>query len=77
MEIYDAFSNGPIQLGDVLRSVERGDLVRVDEMGERWCGAERTIPTLRLEPIDGRVRPFEGTIEKIGGVCRLAMYVES
>ena len=58
--IYDAFTMSPIKLGDELRSIERGDMVRVVEMGETWVGQ----PTVWLEPVNLRsaILPFKGNL---------------
>ncbi len=76
MEIYDGFTGEALKLGDVLRSIERGDMVRVDEMGERWCGSE-SMPTIRLEALaDVMGQPFEGTMIEEDGRWILTMYTK-
>lgn len=58
--VYDAFTMKQIKLGDELRSIERGDMVRVVEMGETWIGQ----PTVWLEPVNLRsaIQPFRGNL---------------
>ena len=71
--IYDAFTGEPVLLGETLRSIERGDLVRVVELGQDWLG----VPTIRLETIDQTpcVGPFMGQlVESFGHRYGLAMY---
>jgi hypothetical protein len=72
--IYDAFTMKPIMLGDELRSIERGDMVRVVEMGETWIGQ----PTVWLEPVNMRsaILPFRGSLLRNGeaGCYFLKMY---
>ena len=76
MEIYDGFTGEALKLGDVLRSIERGDMVRVDEMGERWCGPEY-MPTIRLEALaDMMGQPFEGAMIEEDGRWVLTMYTK-
>ena len=71
--ICDAFSGRPIHLGDKLRSIERGDTVRVVEIGQEWCGG----PTIRLEPVrgDARTAPYKGRLADRGdGSYAVEMY---
>ena len=62
--ICDAFTVRPIRLGDKLRSVERGDTVRVVEIGQEWYGG----PMIRLEPVRGgaRTAPYRGRLADRG-----------
>lgn len=71
--ICDAFTGRPIHLGDKLRSIERGDTVRVVEIGQEWCGG----PTIRLEPVrsDARTAPYKGRLADRGdGSYAVEMY---
>ena len=74
--IYDGFSGRQLKLGDKLRSIERGDIVQVVELGEGLDGE----PTIRLEPYSSRasVLPYKGSVvhseDGGGGVCLLSMY---
>lgn len=71
--ICDVFTGRPIRLGDKLRSIERGDTVRVVEIGREWCGG----PTIRLEPVRGgaRTAPYRGRLVDRGdGSYAVEMY---
>lgn len=71
--ICDVFTGRPIRLGDKLRSIERGDTVRVVEIGREWCGG----PTIRLEPVrgDARTAPYRGRLVDRGdGSYAVEMY---
>ena len=75
--IYDAFTNEQLKIGDELRSIERGDTVRVFELGERWCGTADPVPTIWLEPL--RTTPpkaFEGRLSDHNGKHCLIAYTK-
>ena len=76
--IYDAFTNEQLKIGDELRSIERGDTVRVFELGERWCGTADPVPTIWLEPL--RTMPpkaFEGRLSDHNGKHCLIAYTKA
>lgn len=76
--IYDAFTHEQLKIGDELRSIERGDTVRVFELGERWCGTADPVPTIWLEPL--RTMPpkaFEGRLSDHDGKNYLIAYTKA
>ena len=76
--IYDAFTNEQLKIGDEPRSIERGDTVRVFELGERWCGTADPVPTIWLEPL--RTMPpnaFEGRLSDHNGKHCLIAYTKA
>lgn len=76
--IYDAFTNEQLKIGDELRSIERGDTVRVFELGERWCGTADPVPTIWLEPL--RTMPpkaFERRLSDHNGKHCLIAYTKA
>ena len=77
MEIYDGFTGEALKLGDVLRSFERGDVVRVDEIGEQWCGDSHSVPSVWLDAIGSICQPpFKGQLEKFEGKYVLQGYTK-
>lgn len=73
--IYDGFSGRQLKLGDKLRSIERGDIVQVVELGEGMDGE----PTIRLEPFSrsSPVLPYKGSTFRPdeGGDERRVLYM--
>ena len=74
MDIYTLGDDAPLALGDKLRSIERGDTVRVVELGKRLAdGGE--LPTVRLESVsDPEAVPFEPKTVTGEYGCYLSMY---
>lgn len=66
MEIYPFLDDSPVYLGEELRSIERGDTVRVVEIGRRLdLLSSRPVPTVKLETVrPNGLPPFEARIEK-------------
>lgn len=67
MDIYPFLDDSPVYLGEELRSIERGDTVRVVEIGRRLgqLGSGQ-VPTVKLETVrPNGLPPFEARIEKI------------
>ena len=64
--IYDAFTNEQLKIGDEPRSIERGDTVRVVEIGRRLEACSNgQVPTARLETVkQNGLPPFEARITK-------------
>lgn len=66
MEIYPFLDDNPVYLGEELRSIERGDTVRVVEIGRRLEACSNgQVPTARLETVKRNgLPPFEARITK-------------
>lgn len=66
LEIYPFLDDSPVYLGEELRSIERGDTVRVVEIGRRLdLLSSRPVPTVKLETVrPNGLPPFEARIEK-------------
>lgn len=66
MEIYPFLDDSPVYLGEELRSIERGDTVRVVEIGRRLDQDRNdAVPTVRLETVlPCGLPPFEARITK-------------
>ena len=66
MEIYPFLDDSPVYLGEELRSIERGDTVRVVEIGRRLdLLSSRPVPTVKLETVrPNGLPPFEARITK-------------
>ena len=66
METYPFLDDSPVCLGEKLRSVERGDVVLVVEIGRRLDPARNdAVPTVRLETVrPNGLPPFEARIAK-------------
>ncbi|RNM34201.1 hypothetical protein DMP05_06705 [Slackia isoflavoniconvertens] len=66
LEIYPFLDDNPVYLGEELRSIERGDTVRVVEIGRRLEACSNgQVPTARLETVkQNGLPPFEARITK-------------
>mgnify|MGYP007027381350 FL=1 len=66
MEIYPFLDDSPVYLGEELRSIERGDTVRVVEIGRKLDQLSNgQVPTARLETVkQNGLPPFEARIAK-------------
>ena len=66
MDIYPFLDDSPVYLGEELRSIERGDTVRVVELGRRLDPrSSAQVPTARLETVrQSGLPPFEARIAK-------------
>lgn len=66
MEIYPFLDDSPIYLGEELRSIERGDTVRVVEIGRKLDPLSNGQgPTAKLETVrPNGLPPFEARIAK-------------
>lgn len=66
LEIYPFLDDSPVYLGEELRSIERGDTVRVVEIGRRLDPlSSGQVPTARLETVRSNgLPPFEARISK-------------
>lgn len=66
MEIYPFLDDSPVYLGEELRSIERGDTVRVVEIGRKLDKLSNgQVPTAKLETVrPNGLPPFEARITK-------------
>lgn len=76
LEIYPFLDDSPVYLGEELRSIERGDTVRVVEIGRRLDPfSNDQVPTVRLETVkQNGLAPFEARIMKGEYGCFLRDY---
>lgn len=66
LEIYPFLDDSPVYLGEELRSIERGDTVRVVEIGRKLDQLSNgQVPTAKLETVrPNGLPPFEARIVK-------------
>ena len=72
LDVIDGFSGDPISLGDNVRSLERGDEVRVVALGEAMSDDGNVEPLVMLEPRHGAA--YRAEVAECDGTWVLVMY---